>query len=152
MNEGKYFFNGKDITMNICIQIWDVIDIIQEKQACHFLMQLSHFIIPKHIRLCRIQKTRSGQSPQDILLTVTSRKKKQNVMFKHVLRAAHLLFFILPQRMHSHKFAEREPYYVYQTQDLSTTFKLEKRFIPQYTGSHRYKTFRKNLHNKSFHR
>ena len=90
MNEGKYFFNGKDITMNICIQIRDVIDIIQEKQACHFLMQLSHFIIPKHIRLCRIQKTRSGQSPQDILLTVTSRKKKQNVMFKHVPRAAHL--------------------------------------------------------------
>lgn len=33
--------------------------------------------------------------------------------------------FILPHRMHSHKFAEREPYYVYQTQNLSTTFKVD---------------------------
>lgn len=31
MAEGKYFFNGNDITMNICIQIRDVIDIIMEK-------------------------------------------------------------------------------------------------------------------------
>ena len=28
--EGKYFFNNKDITMNLCIQIRDVIDIINE--------------------------------------------------------------------------------------------------------------------------
>ena len=28
--EGKYFFNNKDITMNLCIQIRDVIDIIKE--------------------------------------------------------------------------------------------------------------------------
>ena len=36
MNEGKYFFNGKDITINICIQIRDVIDIIQEKTGMSF--------------------------------------------------------------------------------------------------------------------
>ena len=36
MNEGKYFFNGKNITMNICIQIRDVIDIIQEKTGMSF--------------------------------------------------------------------------------------------------------------------
>lgn len=29
MFSGKYFFNGKDITMNVCIQIRDVIDIIK---------------------------------------------------------------------------------------------------------------------------
>lgn len=29
MITGKYFFYGKDITMNMCIQIRDVIDIIQ---------------------------------------------------------------------------------------------------------------------------
>ncbi|MEE0469780.1 MAG: hypothetical protein UDA86_11490 [Blautia sp.] len=28
MISNKYFFNGKDITMNLCIQIRDVIDII----------------------------------------------------------------------------------------------------------------------------
>ena len=30
--EGKYFFNNKDITMNLCIQIRDVIDIIKERE------------------------------------------------------------------------------------------------------------------------
>ena len=39
MNEGKYFFNGKDITMNICIQIWDVIDIIQEYSCLYHVLQ-----------------------------------------------------------------------------------------------------------------
>lgn len=34
--EGKYFFNGKDITMNMCIQIRDVIDIIQMKSNLSF--------------------------------------------------------------------------------------------------------------------
>ena len=37
MFEGKYFFNGKDITMNICIQIRDVIDIIKEKSCLSFV-------------------------------------------------------------------------------------------------------------------
>ena len=36
MIEGKYFFNGKDITMNICIQIRDVIDIIKERSKLSF--------------------------------------------------------------------------------------------------------------------
>lgn len=36
MIEGKYFFNGKDITMNVCIQIRDVLDIIQEKTGMSF--------------------------------------------------------------------------------------------------------------------
>ena len=36
MCEGIYFFNGKDITMNVCIQIRDVIDIIQEVTGMSF--------------------------------------------------------------------------------------------------------------------
>mgnify|MGYP005754269463 FL=1 len=36
MLEGKYMFNGKDITMNICIQIRDVIDIIKEREDLSF--------------------------------------------------------------------------------------------------------------------
>lgn len=36
MMEGKYFFNGKDITMNMCIQIRDVIDIIQATTGLNF--------------------------------------------------------------------------------------------------------------------
>ena len=34
--EGKYFFNNKDITMNLCIQIRDVIDIIKERSHLSF--------------------------------------------------------------------------------------------------------------------
>ena len=33
---GIYFFNGKDITMNMCVQIRDVIDIIKEKSHLSF--------------------------------------------------------------------------------------------------------------------
>lgn len=36
MISGKYFFNGKDITMNLCIQIRDVIDIIQKETGMDF--------------------------------------------------------------------------------------------------------------------
>ena len=31
MNEAIYTFNGKDITMNVCIQIRAVVDILKEK-------------------------------------------------------------------------------------------------------------------------
>ena len=34
--EGKYFFNGKDINMNMCIQIRDVIDIIKATTGLNF--------------------------------------------------------------------------------------------------------------------
>lgn len=38
--EGKYFFNGKDISMNLYIQIRDVVDIIMEKS--HFCLSGCH--------------------------------------------------------------------------------------------------------------
>ena len=34
--KGIYYFNGKDITMNMCIQIRDVIDIIKERSHLSF--------------------------------------------------------------------------------------------------------------------
>ena len=36
MNEAIYTFNGKDITMNVCIQIRAVVDILKEKQNLSF--------------------------------------------------------------------------------------------------------------------
>lgn len=36
MADGIYFFNGKDITMNVCMQIRDVIDIIQDTSGMNF--------------------------------------------------------------------------------------------------------------------
>ena len=69
--EGKYFFNNKDITMNLCIQIRDVIDII------------------KRIRLCRILKIRFGRSQQDIsqIGSMKSRNRKnyrQSEIVQHI--------------------------------------------------------------------
>lgn len=36
MSRGKYFFNGKDITMNVCIQIRDVIRLIMKATDLSF--------------------------------------------------------------------------------------------------------------------
>lgn len=36
MCQGKYFFNGKDITMNVCIQIRDVIRLIMKETGLSF--------------------------------------------------------------------------------------------------------------------
>lgn len=36
MSSGKYFFYGKDITINVCIQIRDVIDIIMNNTGMNF--------------------------------------------------------------------------------------------------------------------
>lgn len=76
--DGIYFFNGKDITMNLCIQIRDVIDIIKEKAISRFKMQRSLFTSPRHTRLCRIQRIRFGQSRRDISRTgsMKNRSKK----------------------------------------------------------------------------
>ena len=49
MFEGKYFFNGKDITMNICIQIRDVIDIIKEKSRLSFVDAAGFFLQVKNL-------------------------------------------------------------------------------------------------------
>lgn len=36
MFSGKYYFKGKDITMNLCIQIRDVVDIIKAANGMSF--------------------------------------------------------------------------------------------------------------------
>ncbi|MBO8464239.1 MAG: hypothetical protein IAC13_09940 [Firmicutes bacterium] len=41
--EGKYFFNGKDISMNLYIQIRDVINIIMEKSNLSFPDAMGRF-------------------------------------------------------------------------------------------------------------
>ena len=39
-----YIFNGKDITMNVCIQIHDVINLLQEQENIDFLEAFQRFI------------------------------------------------------------------------------------------------------------
>ena len=48
MSEPLYFFNGKDITMNMCIQIRDTIRIIMERDYLS-LKQRPRFIVQTHM-------------------------------------------------------------------------------------------------------
>ena len=72
--EGKYFFNNKDITMNLCIQI-----LILSRKGSIFLSRklLELFTILRHIRLCRILKIRFGRSQQDISQTGSMKNKNR---------------------------------------------------------------------------
>lgn len=39
-----YIFNGKDITMNVCIQIHDVINLLQEQENIDFFRSFSKIL------------------------------------------------------------------------------------------------------------
>lgn len=43
MNDVVYTFNGKDITMNMCIQIRAVVDILQERLNIDFVEAIDRF-------------------------------------------------------------------------------------------------------------
>ncbi|MFA9465638.1 MAG: hypothetical protein ACERKN_15240 [Velocimicrobium sp.] len=43
MNDVIYMFNGKDITMNVCIQIRAVIDVLQERLNIDFVEAIGQF-------------------------------------------------------------------------------------------------------------
>lgn len=43
MNDVIYTFNGKDITMNVCIQIRAVLDVIQEQMKIDFIEAIDLF-------------------------------------------------------------------------------------------------------------
>lgn len=43
MSDAIYFFRGKDITMNVCIQIRAVVDLLQEKMGITFEEAIMRF-------------------------------------------------------------------------------------------------------------
>ena len=45
-----YYFNGQDITMNVCIQIHRVINLIQKQEKIDFEEAVGNFIILKRIK------------------------------------------------------------------------------------------------------
>ncbi|WP_242987017.1 hypothetical protein [Blautia marasmi] len=51
MSDVIYTFNGKDITMNVCIQIRAVVDIMQEQLGIDYMLfgQNRRSILPKGI-------------------------------------------------------------------------------------------------------
>lgn len=43
MSDVNYVFNGKDITMNVCIQIRAVLDVLQERMSIDFIEAIDRF-------------------------------------------------------------------------------------------------------------
>ena len=67
MNDVIYVFNGKNITMNICIQIRAVVDIIQERLNMGFVEAVDQFYSSKTYEL--LQDVKNGfwaESPEYI--------------------------------------------------------------------------------------
>ena len=76
--EGKYFFNGKDISMNLYIQIRDVVDIIMEKSHLSFPDAMGKFYHSKTYKACKIQKILFGRNLLAILQTAITKNKKKH--------------------------------------------------------------------------
>ena len=66
MPEKIYSFNGKDITMNVCIQIRDVVKLLQEHFQISFEEAVLRFYKSETYKRCRKQKTVCGQSQRNI--------------------------------------------------------------------------------------
>ena len=58
MNEVIYTFNGKDITMNMMIQIRAVIDVIKERLKINFIEALNQFYMSDTYTI--LQQTENG--------------------------------------------------------------------------------------------
>ena len=67
MSDVIYTFNGKDITMNVCIQIRAVLDILQEQLRIDFVEAVDRFYISE--TYLTLQNTENGlwaESPEYI--------------------------------------------------------------------------------------
>lgn len=67
MNDVIYVFNGKNITMNVCIQIRAVVDIIQERLNMGFIDSVEQFYNSKTYEI--LQDVKNGfwaESPEYI--------------------------------------------------------------------------------------
>lgn len=67
MNDVIYTFNGKDITMNVCIQIRAVLDVLQERMNIDFVEAVDQFYTSE--TYLTLQNTENGlwaESPEYI--------------------------------------------------------------------------------------
>lgn len=63
-----YIFNGKDITMNVCIQIHDVINLLQEQENIDFLEAFQRFYLSNtYETLTNVENGLWAESAQYIL-------------------------------------------------------------------------------------
>lgn len=67
MSEAIYVFNGKDITMNVCIQIRAVIDVLQDRLGIDFIEAIDRFYTSKtYLTLQQVENGLWAESPEYI--------------------------------------------------------------------------------------
>ena len=89
--EGKYFFNNKDITMNLCIQIRDVIDIIKERSHLSFQDAAGAFYHSMTYQALQNTENTLWQSQQDISQTGSMKNRnKKNYRQTHSRIECHI--------------------------------------------------------------
>ena len=62
-----YYFNGQDITMNVCIQIHRVINLIQKQEKIDFEEAVGNFIVFKRIKLTQVENGLWAENAEYIL-------------------------------------------------------------------------------------
>ncbi len=88
MPEKIYSFNGKDITMNVCIQIRDVIKLLQQ----HFHITFEEAVLRfyksetlRHIKHYRKRKMDCGLNQQNTLPTGIMKKSSHHIIKSSIL-------------------------------------------------------------------
>lgn len=71
-----YFFNGQDITMNVCIQIHRVINLIQEQENIDFEEATGKFYHSQTYKTLTQLKMVCGQKMQNIFWIAIMKKLK----------------------------------------------------------------------------
>lgn len=67
MNDAIYIFNGKDITMNVCIQIRAVVDVLQERLGIGFVEAIDKFYNSKtYVTLRDVENGFWAEAPEYI--------------------------------------------------------------------------------------
>lgn len=75
MSDKKYLFNGKDISINVYVQIRTVVNVIMERTQKTFMEAVEIFYDSEHISNYNIQRMDFGQNRQIILQTNFSEKE-----------------------------------------------------------------------------
>lgn len=67
MSDAIYVFNGKDITMNVCIQIRAVIDVLQDRLGIDFIEAIDRFYTLKtYLTLQQVENGLWAETPEYI--------------------------------------------------------------------------------------
>ncbi|PID80228.1 MAG: hypothetical protein CSB19_00575 [Clostridiales bacterium] len=76
--KGIYFYKGKDITMNVIIQIRDVIDIIKREEEISFIEAVNKFYDSKTYKVLKDTETALWAEPSHYIADRYYEERKDN--------------------------------------------------------------------------